>query len=139
MKSLLWTTVACIILASSNTALAQDISKKYPQDICKKMAKNGNILVRITRIPQLSKNYAYYAPLPDVYKNLADNDHKPEQSPILLCEDDKLIGAPHSMHSDIDKLGAGRYSHSNAGIIFSASDNTDPRLNQRVYTFIEIK
>jgi hypothetical protein len=138
LYSNLLASVFFVICSAVGTAQAADalIAKKYPSDACTRWSAPGNILVRITRLPQLSSNAAYYAPLPDIYKKYADDSSNPNKSPLLLCEDDKLIGAPHSAHADIDKLGAGRYSHFGNGIIFATSDNTDPRMNQRVYTVI---
>ena len=58
-------------------------------------------------------------------------------SPIILYEDDKPLGPAHSMpHSEISRLGHGRFSHwkgSFSVFVFSSSDNTDPRTNGRTY------
>jgi hypothetical protein len=61
----------------------------------------------------------------------------PRQSNLVVLEDGKPLGPPHAVHVDIDKQGAGRYSHWVASpggmLIFSASDNSDPRTNGRKY------
>jgi hypothetical protein len=62
-----------------------------------------------------------------------DPDHK-SRSPILLYEDDRLLGPAHSRHADIAALGGGRYSHwKTQGMVFSSSDNSDPNTNGRRY------
>lgn len=66
--------------------------------------------------------------------DLADNEEFPEQSPFLLYEGTRLLGPPHSFHSDIAEYGMGRYSHwSGMGLLFSSSDGTDPKSNGRTY------
>ena len=57
-------------------------------------------------------------------------------SPILLYENDILLGPNNPALFEINKYGQGRYSHGLYGypvFIFSASDNTDPRSNGRHY------
>ncbi|WP_426441970.1 hypothetical protein [Bradyrhizobium genosp. P] len=58
-------------------------------------------------------------------------------SPIVLYEDDKLLGPAHSTpHAEIATLGHGRFSHWKGNFsvfVFSSSDNTDPRTNGRTY------
>jgi hypothetical protein len=57
------------------------------------------------------------------------------RSPVLLFEDSIPLDAPHSPHDDIRNLGGGRYSHWGFLLRFSASDNSDPRVNGRAYTW----
>lgn len=45
------------------------------------------------------------------------------------------IGPAHSIHEDIRRLGLGRFSHWGDSLYLSASNNTDPRTNGRVYTY----
>ncbi|MGC9317763.1 MAG: putative Ig domain-containing protein [Armatimonadota bacterium] len=55
-------------------------------------------------------------------------------SQLMVFEDGERLGPPHSLHRDIRERGEGRYSHwTREGLYFSASDNTDPRSNGRVY------
>jgi hypothetical protein len=56
-------------------------------------------------------------------------------STLRLLEDSKELGPAHAAHVDIREKGQGRYSHWGEGLIFSASDNTDPRSNGRKYTW----
>ncbi|WP_432709908.1 pectate lyase family protein [Pedobacter sp.] len=56
-------------------------------------------------------------------------------STLRLFENGKELGAAHSKHDDIRKMGKGRFSHWLSTLYFSASDNTDPRTNGRTYTY----
>ena len=68
-------------------------------------------------------------------KHLAD-DTTPSRdgSPVYIFEDKQQLGLPHSIHDDISKFGAGRFSHwGRLEFLFSSSDNSDPRTNGRTY------
>jgi hypothetical protein len=70
----------------------------------------------------------------------ADSIDSNERSTLLLYEDDRLLGPPHSTHADVANLGMGRYSHwrnNGSVIIFSSSDNSDPNANARVYSVLK--
>ena len=64
-----------------------------------------------------------------------DTCEEPGRSWAQLLEDGQPLGPAHSLHADIRKKGAGRYSHWdwNKSLYFSTSDNTDPRFNGRTY------
>jgi len=64
----------------------------------------------------------------------SDRPENPYQSRAVLYEDGKPLPAPHAIHQDIDESGEGRYSLWQGTLIFSSSDNTDPRSNGRTYT-----
>ena len=67
----------------------------------------------------------------DQFSDTADNNWR---SPVLLYENDRLLGPGHSSHEDIAFLGGGRYSHwKGQGFLFSSSDNSDPNNNGRSY------
>lgn len=76
---------------------------------------------------------AYKYPLP---LTPADSADTPKQSPFLLIEDGVPLGPAHSEHEAIDKEGRGRYSHWQGWLIFSTSDNSDPRTNGRAYSIV---
>lgn len=65
-----------------------------------------------------------------------DNATSKEQSVLRLFENGVELGPAHSVHDDIRNLGKGRFSHWGTTVIFSASDNTDPRTNGRSYTYV---
>jgi hypothetical protein len=88
------------------------------------------------------EGFAYQAPTPHLL-SYADDDPDNQRSPIILYENMTPLGPAHSAHADIQEIGRGRYSHWNdnpksgwrtiRGMLFSASDNTDPRTNGRRY------
>jgi hypothetical protein len=74
-----------------------------------------------------------------LYGVASDSLWSPWQSTLQLYEDGKQLGPAHSLHDDIRNTGRGPYSHwgngwGNGYIIFSTSDNTDPRNNGRTYS-----
>ena len=70
----------------------------------------------------------------DAFDSLADDTADEQHSPLVLYEDGKPLGPAHSRIQDVFK-GGGRYTHwTGVGMIFSASDNTDPTKNGRHYT-----
>ena len=64
---------------------------------------------------------------------------KEAASALLLYEDGRLLGPPHSRHDEIRNVGRGRFSHWGSELYFSASDNSDPRTNQRKYFVAETR
>lgn len=65
----------------------------------------------------------------------SDNFDFPQASQLILYEDGHPLGPAHSMHADIAAFGEGRYSHWRGTIVFSSSDNSDPRTNGRTYSY----
>src|SRR5262245_22341716 len=67
-----------------------------------------------------------------------DDTSPPPASNLRVYEDGKLLGPAHSMHQEISELGEGRFSYWRVPgqniLIFSASDNSDPRTNGKTYT-----
>lgn len=67
----------------------------------------------------------------------SDQNDYPRQSNLVVLEDGKPLGPPHSVHVEIKEKGGGRYSHwvtpTGSMVIFSTSDNSDPRTNGRSY------
>ncbi len=55
-------------------------------------------------------------------------------SPIDLLENGKPLGPAHSFEHNIASSGHGAYYHADNSIQFSASDNSDPNTNGRVYS-----
>jgi len=62
-----------------------------------------------------------------------DDPLDPARSPLVLFEDGVELGPPHSSHGEIRMAGAGRYSHWESTLYFSASDNSNPNENGRCY------
>lgn len=55
-------------------------------------------------------------------------------STLLLLEDGRPLGPAHQPHAAIEADGGGRYSHWQQAVIFSTSDDSDPRTNGRTYS-----
>ncbi len=73
---------------------------------------------------------------PDTYGlfSFPDDHHKSQASRLRLFEDGKPLGPPHILHKTIRETGLGHFSHWEGLVYFSASDNTDPRINGRRYS-----
>ncbi|MDB5578707.1 MAG: Pectate lyase [Bradyrhizobium sp.] len=69
-----------------------------------------------------------------------DSPKQPWGSALDVIENGIKLGPAHTMHGSIASIGKGRYSHWDSGeestIIFSTSDNTDPRSNGRTYMVV---
>lgn len=55
-------------------------------------------------------------------------------SRINVLEDGWPLGPAHTKPQEVSDLGSGRFVHSNQLLLFSASDNSDPRSNGREYS-----
>jgi hypothetical protein len=67
-----------------------------------------------------------------------DTAAAPRSSRLLVCEDGAPLGPAHSTHDDIRATGKGQFSHWGEHLYFSASDNSDPNANGRIYTAIDL-
>src|SRR5262249_36588737 len=76
--------------------------------------------------------FGYYSVAQFVQKE-ADTPEAPQRSPYVVYEDGKPLGPAHSTKEDIELIGRGRFLHTKGIVIFSASDNSDPRVNGRTY------
>jgi hypothetical protein len=77
--------------------------------------------------------FAYVAAVPSL-ESRSDSSTTPLRSKFLICEEGLALGPPHTVHAEVATKGKGRFSHwSGAGFIFSASDNSNPNINQRHY------
>jgi hypothetical protein len=79
------------------------------------------------------KGGGYIAELPEL-KEHANNESSLNRSRLVVYEDGKPLGPPHSPFDEIRKAGKGRYNHWKDIIFFTASDNSDPRSNSRTYS-----
>lgn len=64
-----------------------------------------------------------------------DNNADNNRSTLRLYEDGIELKPAHSLHADIRSFGSGRFSHWDNGLYFSASDNSNPKTNGRIYTY----
>ena len=67
-------------------------------------------------------------------ESAADTNDDPFRSSLVVYEDGRRLGPPHTMHSEIVSAGAGRFSHYSQYLYFSASDNSDVTKNGRSYS-----
>ncbi len=63
-----------------------------------------------------------------------DNNSNPKVSKLMLYEDGRPLGPAHSYHTNIGNTGKGQFSHWDNYLLFSSSDNSDPRTNGRKYS-----
>ena len=62
-----------------------------------------------------------------------DTSEKPEQSKFVLWEDDVRLHPAHCLHGQIREYGRGAFSHWGKTLLFSTTDNSDPRYNGHQY------
>jgi ABC-type polysaccharide/polyol phosphate transport system ATPase subunit len=79
------------------------------------------------------KGYAWRGDLSGVDVE-GDTSGEPERSFYALVEDDAPLHPEHCLHDQIRQYGKGAYSHWGKSLLFSTSDNTDPRTNGRTYS-----
>jgi len=70
-----------------------------------------------------------------LFANGGDSSSGGNVSNVVLYENGKPLGPAHSVHNTIRTVGNGAYSHWRNSLYLSASDNSDPRTNGRVYTY----
>jgi SAM-dependent methyltransferase len=94
---------------------------------------------RLERPFQAHSGHMFGAKATDLV-HFADN-MTPSQngSPILIFENKVQLGLPHAFHVDIANLGDGRFSHWGQDLLFSSSDNSDPRYNGRTYEIVVVE
>ena len=97
------------------------------------LCPNGEMVELKPPFQRPGKGFAYVAGTPSL-EDRADSGSAPTRSKFLVCENEYALGPPHSVHAEIAAKGKGRFSHwTMAGFIFSASDNSDPNKNGRLY------
>ena len=77
--------------------------------------------------------YGYYL-VQDFY-TASDNMNDMNKSTLKIFENGAELQPAHSLHADIRSLGGGRFSHWDNGLYFSASDNSNPKTNGKIYTY----
>ena len=77
--------------------------------------------------------YAWAYDLPTQIQS-ASNEENPARSRLMLYEDMVPMGFANVPLSHIESYGNSRYTHWNDNLYFSATDNTDPNQNGRVYS-----
>jgi len=127
-----------MVLSLTSCSDEQSSSNKdtQPENIAQRACDQGKSTGTILTPPfGKLEGYGYAFQLPSL-TSISDDSEHPKRSPLVLCEDGKAIGPAHSGHDDIDKIGKGQYSHWGNYIRFSASDNSDPNTNKRMYVVV---
>ena len=83
-------------------------------------------------VPKVVDTYSFIVKLPSKIP-LGDNYRFPNISTITSFTENGNSLSPHSPHDDIKNKGKGLYSHWSKHLIFSSSDNSDPRTNGKTY------
>ena len=96
--------------------------------------KASYVLTNASRV----KGHSYQVTLPEL-TSYADTAANAFASPIVILEDGKSLGPPHTVHVDIAKNGNGAFSHWGNSIYFSSSDGTDPTTNGRHYQAVLLR
>ena len=112
------TTVASLLIA---LGIAAYVERHHPGIL---ISPYREVLTNIR--PEIG--YAFIGPLRSGEKSA---DQHPSDASLL--EDGVPLHGANSPHDDIRTIGAGRFSFWHSQVYFSASDNSDPRLNGRVY------
>jgi hypothetical protein len=95
-------------------------------------APPGSIVVRLGEFSHV-EGFAFATRL-RALSAFEDDQSEAQRSPVILYEDKKPLGPGRSRHHDVEYIGGGRYSHwKDLGILFSASDNSNPKENYREY------
>ena len=84
----------------------------------------------------LCSGFMYSASFPDLASLADDCTPSRDTSPVFVYEGSDQLAFPHSLHDDIVRYGAGRFSHWGEQVVFSTSDNSDPRTNGRAYRLV---
>jgi hypothetical protein len=100
-------------------------------DLCK-MGQGLNLLPPFRKLG----SYGYVTLVSTFAVQSADSADNPQSSTAVLCENNKPLGKPHSLHDEIAEKGGGRYSHWQGTVYFSTVDGSDPNNNGRSYTLV---
>jgi hypothetical protein len=116
--------------ASSKNAFQID-SAAFSLDIC---------LEGPVRVSKTYHEIGYSHSAPGKFRTPPDTMKAPTISKLRIFENGIELGPAHSLHADVRNFGRGRFSHwrgsdGSVSLYFSASDNTDPKTNGRMYTY----
>ncbi len=89
---------------------------------------------RIT--PKRGHSYVYELPERGYWRVRSDDRLDSRRAESQLHEDGESLGPAHGNHRSIASIGMGKFSHWQGQLFFSASDNSDPRGNDRSYSLL---
>ena len=130
-SQMVWLCIVLAIVAYFGTALWLERTWQDP-------APKGRVVAPLVRpfVPLGKAAFRADPLLKD--KGLAALADRPDiegdaRSPVIIYEDNKPLGPSHSTFAEVS-AGHGRFAHwTDQGIVFSASDGTDPNTNGRRY------
>ena len=82
------------------------------------------------------RDLAFAAPLSAIGSSAdlrPDSNENAQRSSLALLENGRALGPAHSLHETVWTSGRGAFSHWGDSVVFSTSDNSDPRVNGRRY------
>jgi hypothetical protein len=96
---------------------------------------DARLIVKLERPFVPYGGHAFWARAPGL-ESVADSVEEPERSPVLLYENGTLLGPAHEGHSDIARVGGGRYSHWETGVVFSSKNGEPPGPRGKTYWLV---
>jgi hypothetical protein len=139
-----WIGSACVIYVVRPSGKSRKSTKKTRRKPAGKKRLGGQILENCKIRHQIEsssisigRGKQFQFPIPEEFCK-PDTSTATTSSKLTLLEDGVPLRAPHSLHTDIEELGKGRYSHWGSGgdkevLYFSSSDGSDPRTNGKIY------
>lgn len=119
---------AALVIACAASLVVWCVDARYEFDLLPKdIAHDGGAAFRV----RIAQHLIW------PWRRSPDTISEPRNSRLVLLEDNRPLGPAHDTHRDIRNLGNGGYSHWTGYILFSASDNSDPRTNGRRYQAVD--
>jgi hypothetical protein len=101
------------------------------------LTPKGKVVIQLFRPFEMQGNVAISnPPTADKLRDFADDESVKDdrRSLVVIYENGKPLGPAHNTYADIRDYGMGRFSYwRQFGFVFTASDNSDPNTNRRVY------
>jgi hypothetical protein len=109
-----------------------DMQGKYVPPPYSGLATTPRAVIRLRNFEVSPNHYMILSRDIEAFSDLGDSPEDEYKSPALLFEDGRPLGPARA--TDIATKGLGGYSHRKThGMVFSTSDNSDPRKNGRRY------
>lgn len=96
---------------------------------------DAGLIVKLERPFVPYGGYAYWAKAPGL-ASIADTKGQTQRSPVLLYENDTLLGPAHRTHHEISVNGGGLFSHWETGVVFSSKNREAPGPKGKTYWLV---
>jgi len=123
--------IGLFLLASGKIAIGIS-PRQLASFVARALRRPGHATAGALNGIRAEKGYCYVARAP--WAAVSDSEGR---SRLRLWENDRPLGPAHCSHDAVRRDGGGRFSHWATWIYFSASDNSDPRVNGRTYRYAE--